>query len=149
MPKPRRTWLDFPSQFLTVFQNLAAATPPIVCGPKTKGEAEVFRKGFYAFRDALRGSVAIRDGSLPARLLDGLEILSAKIEPSPDDPMLYNLIFDVHPIVAEANRIDPAAAQSRRLSQIHFAVAQRLLPISQPMFSDEEMEERIEELKKG
>jgi hypothetical protein len=86
MPKPRRTWLDFPSQFLTVFQNLAAATPPIVCGPKTKGEAEVFRKGFYAFRDAL---------------------------------------------------------------QIHFAVAQRLLPISQPMFSDEEMDERIEELKKG
>lgn len=149
MPKPRRTWLDFPSQFLTVFQSLAAASPPIVCGPKTKGEAEVFRKGFYDFRDALRGSVTIRDGSLPARLLDGLEVLSAKIEPCHDDPMLYNLIFDVHPIVAEADRIDPAAAQSRRLSQVHFAIGQRLLPISEPIFTDEGMKERIEEMKKG
>lgn len=146
MANKKRLWTDFPPEYLTVVKGIATAPLPVLCGPYPLGEASSFRRSFYRFRDALRDSLPARDGSQPARLYEQIEILSAKIEPSSDVPSEYDVIFYLDPMIVEAYKIDPARAQARTLSRTQFAVAQRIPTVSTPMFSNEEMEERIRDM---
>jgi hypothetical protein len=149
MPKPRRLWTDYPRMHVALLKDVATASLPALYGPKDKGDAYSFRQSFYRIREALRLSLAIRDDSYPARLYEHVESLTVKIVPSTEYPSLYDIIFDHDPVTSEMYKRDPASRQGETLQRIHFAVAQRPPDLSQPMFSDEEMEERIEELKKG
>ena len=148
MTNQKRLWTDYPPQFAVLAKSVATATLPVLYGPKTKGEANVFRQGFYHFREALRSSLTSRDNSYPARLYEQIETLSVKVEPSPDDPSLYNVIFDIHPIVAEMDKLDPAAAQIRQLSRAQFIAAQRPPKISSSIFSENEMQERLNDIER-
>lgn len=120
------------------------------------------RRRFYHYRDTLRESRG-HPGSYPDLLYQQIEILSAKVEPSTEEPHLWNVIFDLDPIVATMEKMAPDAAQERQLSHIKFVaseskyrqnmlkpavIPQRPPNISEPMFSDEEMQERIDEFRK-
>jgi hypothetical protein len=156
---PRRTtrqdWsTDFPPEFLALANLVAKASLPAVDGPHSEDEAHTARRSFYAFRDVLRASVkemasqADRTTSHPARLSDILRRISVKVKPIADSPGQYNLIFDDHPIVKIMKRLEPATAQVQQLSHAKFIADQRL-PVSQPMFSDEEMQERLDDIAKS
>jgi hypothetical protein len=146
MANPRRLWTDYPPHYAVLAKSVATAALPALYGPFPRGDAFAFRRNFYRFREALRVSLTTRDSSYPARLYEMIETLSVKIESSNDDQSLYNVIFDLDPVVAEADKIDPAAAQQRVLARAHFAAAQRPATISSPIFSDKEMRERLDDM---
>jgi len=151
MPKNKRPWTDYPPAYAALAKSVATAALPAFYGPFSRDEALRFRSGFYRFREALRGSLTARDGSYPARLYEMVESLSVSIIPTSDNPNKYHATFDLDPIVREMDRIDPAAAQIRKLAKAHFAAAQQLTtraqPISEPIFSDDELEDRLDEIK--
>lgn len=149
MAKSKRSWTDYPPEYVNVFKAVAVAPLPAICkGPYTEGEAHTFRRNFYRFREALQMSSDLQYNSYPARLYRMLQILSVKVEPS-SNTSEYNVIFDLDPIVMQADRIDPAAAQARQLAKAQFVAAQRLPQISEPIFTDEEMQERLKEIEHG
>jgi hypothetical protein len=151
MPKPRRLWTDYPPMHVALLKDVAKASLPALYGPRPKSEAMAFRQLFYRVRDALRLSLPEdRDeGSHAARLYARIENLTVKVVLSAEHPPLYDIIFDNDVVTSIMHERDPQSRQVDTLNRIHFAVAQRPPQISEPMFTDEEMEERIEELKKG
>ncbi len=150
----RRIWNQYPPQFLNLAKMVAISSPPIVFDgqekPFSRSEALHFRQAFNTFRTSLRNSVYSANGSgpgsYPYQLLQILETLSVQVKSSPEDPSKWMVVFDLNPIVVEMDRLDPAAAQARKLGQATFVAAQRPKPMSEPMFPDEEMEERLKEI---
>lgn len=145
--KTRRSWTDFPPHYAALAKSVATAALPALYGPFPQSDAFSFRRSFYRFREALRGSLTIRDGSYPARLYSMIETLTVRIEPT--DQSLYNVIFDLDPIVVEMNKIDPASAQTMKLARAQFVAAQRPPDLSTPIFSDEEMKDRLDDIESG
>ncbi len=162
MPTPRRRWRDYPPQYLNLAKSVATASLPVLYGPYSKNGALTFRQTFNRFRSALRADVSLFEttyqetgvgenprNTYPARLCEILDTLMVMVRPSPDDPSQYNVIFDTDIVVAEMDKLDPAAAQREHLSRVKFIAANRPIPLSTPMFCDEEMQERIDELNKS
>lgn len=150
MPKPRRLWTDYPIMHVALLKDVATASLPALYGPRPKNEADAFRQHFYRIRDALRLSLTNRDeDSYAARLYTRVESLTVKVVLSAEHPPLYDIIFDNDVVTSIMHERDPQSRQVDTLNRIHFAVAQRPPQISDPMFTDEEMAERIEEMKKG
>lgn len=150
MPKPRRLWTDYPPMHIALLKDVATASLPALYGPRSKNEADAFRQHFYRIRDALRLSLTHRgEDSHAARLYSRVESLTVKVVLSAEHPPLYDIIFDNDIVTSIMYERDPASAQADTLAHTQFTVAQRPPMLSEPMFSDEEMEERIEGLKKG
>ncbi len=149
MANKRRSWTDYPPQYASLAKSVATATLPALYGPFPQADAFSFRRSFYRFREALRSSLTSRDGSYPARLYEMVETLSVHVEPSSENQSMYNVVFDLDPIVAEINKIDPAAAQTMQLARSQFAAAQRPRNMSEPIYTQDEMAERLEEIEKG
>ncbi len=147
MPRRRRAWNEYPVEFLTVLKAIATTPPPILFGPFTLSDAQTFRRSFYQMKESLREEQQVPD-SHPARLSEAIEKLSSTIKPSGNLTKPYNVIFVLHPMTAVAAEINPEAAQLRELAQSRFIVAQRPAKVSEPIFSDEEMRDRLDDIEK-
>jgi hypothetical protein len=134
---------------VVLLKDVAMASLPALYGPREKIEAESFRQSFYRIREALRLSLPIIKDPHDVEMYARVESLTAKVVRSNEHPFLYNIIFDKDAVTSIMHERDPQSKQVDTLNRIHFAVAQRPPQISEPMFTDEEMAERIEELKKG
>ncbi len=146
MPRKPRAWTEYPPEYLTVANSIATASLPALYGPYTLSQASTFQRGFYAFRRALQAAQATPD-SHTSRLSQRIDKLSISKVPSGDPTYPYNIVFDLSPMTITANRIDPAGAQIQELTQANFVAARQRPPtISEPIFSDEEMRDRLDDI---
>ncbi len=153
MPNPKKLWTHYHPNYVSLAKSLATATLPALYDPLPRDEASSFRRAFYRFRDALCESQTPQRDSLPDQLYQAVQPLSVKLEcingcqRCRDSTHLHNIIFYLDPVVAVMNRMDPAAAQAGQLASAHLAKALRPAPLSTPLFSDDEMQERLDNLK--
>jgi len=153
MPNPKKLWTRYHPNYVSLAKSLATASLPALYGPLPRGDAFAFRRGFYRFRDALGEAQTTSRDSLPDQLYQTVQPLSAKLECTngchacKDPSHLHNIIFDLDPVIAVMNRMDPAAAQAGQLASAHLAKALRPAQLSTPLFSDDEMQERLDDLK--
>jgi hypothetical protein len=153
MPHLPKVWHQYPSQYADLAKSVATETLPARYGPLPNNKAVAFRQSFYRFRKAL--FVAVNDQSqriddYPVRLYEMIEKLSVEIKRSIDDPTQYDVVFDLDPVIDIVNKkINLATAQAQQLAKREFIKINRPSMLFPPMFSDEEMQERLADIEKG